>query len=135
MHSLLYEHDKQRVSGYEARINKLLEAEESVIESLKQADHKDLDMILIKIRTQQERAKELLAQIKKDNAGLEGEYLAANGIYVTTAEAVLERFGRLRAMTEEAKEKADAAEAAGEAAKKIDGLKSFARQLKEFTEE
>ncbi|MCR5097444.1 MAG: hypothetical protein K6B14_00690 [Lachnospiraceae bacterium] len=128
---LLYEHDRERIAGYQSRIDELLSREEEIIDDIREADDRELDMLLINIRTHKARGQRLLEQIKTDSRELEGEYLTATAIYQTTVETILARYEKLETMTGDAAVAYDTADAAGDAAKRIEALRSFAKKLKE----
>ena len=127
---LLYEGDKERIAGYQARIDELLNREGQVIDALLQTDGKDLDMLLIKIRTHMASGHRLLEQIKNDSEKLSGEYLTATAIYQSTVEEILARYDRLMQVTAEASDTFSTAGVTQKAAKHIEDLRSFAAKLK-----
>ncbi len=126
---LLYEHDRQRIAGYQTRIDELLAEEADILEALKCTDGDGLDMLLIKIRAHEALGTRLLEQIRSDSRGLSGEYLTATGVYEATVESILARFLKLREMTAEAAEAFDTAGATGAAAERIEALRAFAKKL------
>ncbi len=127
-----YEKDRERVSDYQADIDALLRSEEKVISSLSDQDLKpmELNMLLVGIRMHEAEAKKLLLRIRSDAEGLAGEYLTTTGIYESTVSGILDRFEKLRQLTEETATGLETADAAGEAAERIRRLNAFAASLK-----
>ncbi len=130
--NLIYEKDKDRIAGYQAKIDDLLANEEKILSQLShiEADRMGLEMLLIKIKTHEAAANTLSEKIKKDASELSGDYLAATGIYQTTADDIALRYKKLREMASEALVSVDSADALKDGTDRINRLREFAKSLK-----
>ncbi len=130
--NLIYEKDKDRIAGYQAKIDDLLANEEEILSALSniEADRMGLEMLLIKIRTHEAAANKLCERIRTDAESLSGEYLAATGIYQTTAEDIALRYKKLREVASDALVSVDSADELKDGAERINRLREFAKNLK-----
>ncbi len=130
--NLIYEKDRDRIAGYQAKIDELLANEEEILSALSdvEADRMGLEMLLIKIRTHEAAANKLCERIRTDASELSGDYLTATGIYQNTAEDIANRYERLRKMAAEALTSVDSSDSLRDGAERINRLREFAKSLK-----
>ena len=119
------------MAGYGRRIDELLSAEEEIIADLSgDIGADDLNMTEIKLLQKERQAQQLLDIIGRDMDGLSGEYLTATGVYLTTAQSIHDRLGRLSQAVSDVLRTYREARTAGEAALSIERLKSFAEGVR-----